>query len=461
MSIAATILTLAFIYLMFRLVRDKDERVSWALWIPTLWFGIICSRPVSFWIHPNQGTDYVDRFTEGSPLDAGVYGLLIAVGLWVLNRRATRVKKFLLINLPILLFFFYCALSMAWSDAPPVAFKRWIKAIGDFVMILLILTDVDAEAAVKRLYTRVAFVLLPMSVLFIVAIPSLGTTYDPTDHVTMYTGVATFKNLLGVLCMACGLACLWALIGAWQDRESPHRRGRLIAYGINLLLAVGLVLRANSMTSLSSFALAGGVMLLSSWKSVKRNPLILVGAVLVVIAIAGFALFASSGGSLLQGLGRDATLTGRTLIWKAVLAQKIHPLIGAGFESFWMGDRMQSVWSMSQMGIQQAHNGYLELYLNLGWIGLALLGTMMVSGYWYGLALYRRDPEAGRLRISFLTAAIVFGFTEAGFRMLSPDWFGFLVAVTAMPVAVKATQESHTPVLLHNTQPRREARILQ
>ena len=98
---------------------------------------------------------------------------------------------------------------------------------------------------------------------------------------------------------------------------------------------------------------------------------------------------------------------------------------------------------------------------NLGWIGLELLGTMMVSGYWYGLALYRRDPEAGRLRISFLTAAIVFGFTEAGFRMLSPDWFGFLVAVTAMPVAVKATQESHTPVLLHNTQPRREARILQ
>jgi O-antigen ligase len=300
-----------------------------------------------------------------------------------------------------------------------------------------------------------------MSVLFIVAFPSLGRTYDAVDHVTMYTGVATFKNLLGVLCMACGLACLWAFMGAWQDRESPRRIARLVAYGVNVLLAAGLVVRADSMTSLSSFALAGSLMVASSWKPVKRSPPLLVGMVLMVISIAGFALFASSGGALLQGIGRNSTLTGRTLIWKAVLAQKIHPLIGAGFESFWMGNRMESVWTMSQNGIQQAHNGYLELYLNLGWIGLALLAAMIVAGYWNGLALYRRDPQAGRLRIAFLTAAVVFAFTEAGFRMLSPDWFGFLVAVTAMPLAAEAAQKSTGPVLLHSVHPRREARILQ
>ncbi|HEY2856840.1 MAG TPA: O-antigen ligase family protein [Terracidiphilus sp.] len=461
MKIVATILTVAFVYWLFWLIRDKNARVSWALWIPTIWFGIICSRPVSFWIHPNQSTDYVERFTESSPVDAAVYGLLIVVGALVLNRRAARVKQFLRANLPLLLFFFYSALSMSWADEPPVSFKRWIKAIGDLVMILVILTDDDAETAIERLYARVGFVLLPMSVLFIYFYPSLGTTYDLTTHVTMYTGVATFKNLLGVLCMACGLGALWAFIGAYKDRAMPHRRRHMLAHGIAVALAVGLVVRADSMTSFSSFALAGIVMVMASWTWVRRRPPVLVGAFLAVIAAAGFALFLSSGAGILQQLGRNPTLTGRTMIWKAVLAQPINPLIGAGFESFWMGDRMTSVWSMSQVGIQQAHDGYLELYLNLGWIGLALLGTMIVTGYRSGLMLYRRDAHAGSLRISFLTAAVVFAFTEAGFRMLSPDWFGFLLAVTAMPVMASAAQKTNASSLAPKGSSRREARILQ
>ncbi|HWE84237.1 MAG TPA: O-antigen ligase family protein [Terracidiphilus sp.] len=461
MKLIATIFTCAFIYWLFWLDRNRDERVSWALWIPLIWFGIICSRPVSFWVQPNQGTDYMDRFTGSSPLDATAYGLLIAAGVLVLNRRAKRVKQFLQGNLPVLLYFFYCALSTAWSDDPAVAFKRWIKAAGEFVMILLVLTEFDTEGAIRRLYSRVGFVMLPVSVLFIVYYPALGTTYDPTTHVMMYTGVATFKNLLGVLCMACGLAALWAFIGAYQDRDMPDRRRRMLAQGIAVVLAVGLVVRADSMTSLSSFALAGAVMVVSSWTWVRRRPPALVAVYLAVIAAAGFALFLSSGAGILQELGRNPTLTGRTLIWKAVLAQPINPIIGAGFESFWMGDRMTSVWSMSQVGIQQAHDAYLEMYLNLGWIGLALLATMIVAGYRSALALYRRDPHAGSLRIAFITAAIVFGFTEAGFRMLSPDWFGFLLAVTAMPAMPGAAPQTKGSLFVRRPHPPAEVRILQ
>jgi O-antigen ligase len=461
MKFLATALTIAFIYWLFRMDRHEERRASWALWIPVIWFGIICSRPVSFWLQPNRGTDYVERFTESSPIDATAYGLLIVAGLVVLNRRAQRMKQFLQLNLPVLLFFTYCALSLAWSDDPMVAFKRWIKAIGDVVMVLVVLTDPDSEYALNRLYTRVGFVLLPVSVLFIVAYPALGVTYDPTEHVTMYTGVATFKNLLGVLCMACGLGALWSFIGAWQDRAMTNRRQHLIAQGIAVLLALGLVIRADSMTSFSSFMLAGTVMVVSSLVWVQRRPPALVGTFLAAIAAAGFALFLSSGAGILQELGRNPTLTGRTLIWKAVLAQPINPLVGAGFESFWMGNRMESVWSMSQRGIQQAHDGYLELYLNLGWIGLAMLGTLIASGYYRGLELYRRDAHAGRLRIAVLTAAVLFGFTEAGFRMLSPDWFGFLLAVTAMPTTPSHHPNAQTTRMLEPGQTRKQIRILQ
>jgi O-antigen ligase len=459
MKFFATAITIAFIYWLFRMDRHEERRASHALWIPVIWFGIICSRPVSFWLQPNRGADFMDRFTESSPIDAAAYGLLIVLGMLVLNRRAPRVKQFLQINLPVLLFFLYCALSLMWSDDPMVAFKRWIKAIGDLVMILLVLTDPDPEYALNRLYTRVGFVLLPMSVLFIYAYPELGTTYDPSEHITMYTGVATFKNLLGVLCMACGLGALWSFIGAFQDRAMTNRTRHMIAQGTAVVLALALVIRADSMTSFSSFMLAGFVMAVSSFVWVERRPPALVAAFLGVIAAAGFALFLSSGASILQELGRNPTLTGRTVIWKAVLAQPINPLIGAGFESFWMGNRMESVWSMSQRGIQQAHDGYLELYLNLGWVGLSLLGMLIVTGYYNGLALYRRDPHAGRLRVPVLTAAVVFAFTEAGFRMLSPDWFGFLLAITAMPTAPAPEMKPRAPTLQRGRE-RKEVRIL-
>lgn len=464
MKLIATIATIAFILLLLRLGRDRRAHASWALLIPMLWFAIICSRPVSQWTHLGQSTNLMDRFSETSPLDAGTYAALLAAGLLVLNKRWQRVKAIVQANLPVMLFFFYCFLSLSWSDDPPVAFKRWFKAIGDLVMILVLLTEDDHEWAIRRMYMAIASVMLPLSVLFIVFYPALGTSYDLYDHVTMYTGVATFKNLLGITCMASGLAGLWSFIAAWQDRADPDRKKHLFLYGSIMLMAIGLVLRADSMTSFSSLILAGMVIVVSVFRLPQRRPAIVLVTALAAIGVAGFALFMDTGGGMLHEIGRNATLTGRTTIWRAVLAQKINPFLGAGFESFWMGDRMQSVWSMSQYGIQEAHDGYLEVYLNLGWAGIALLGMMIVTGFRNSLILYRRDPEAGRLRLGLLTAALVFGFTEAGFRMLSPDWTGFLLGVTAIPLALErvvATERTKREAVREATkEKRREVRVL-
>ena len=75
---------------------------------------------------------------------------------------------------PILIFFPYCALSILWADYPLVAFKHWNKGIGDLVMVLVVLTDPEPAAAFKRLLSRLGFVLLPLSILFIKYYPSIG-----------------------------------------------------------------------------------------------------------------------------------------------------------------------------------------------------------------------------------------------------------------------------------------------
>ncbi len=459
MKLIATVITLAFIVLLLGWSRERNSRVSWAMLIPMVWFAIICSRPVTQWMHAGGG-DYMQRYSEGSPLDASLYTLLLVAGLLVVNRRMLRLKALLRANWPVLLFFFYTAVSISWSDDPAVGFKRWIKSLGDLVVILVILTEEDHEAAIRRMYTVVASVLLPLSVLFILFYPSLGSNYDPIEKVTMYTGVATFKNLLGITCMACGLVSLWSLIVAWQHGEDPDRKRHIFVHGVNLLLAVGLVLRADSMTSFSSLVLGGVVLAAAATPWMHRRRGVLLALIVGAIGMAGFALFLDSGGEMVKELGRNPSLTGRTTIWRAVLAQHSNPIVGEGFESFWMGNRMQSVWSMSQKGIQEAHDGYLELYLNLGWVGIALLGTMMVTGYRYGLELYRRDAQAGCLRLALLTAAIVFGFTEAGFRMMSPDWTGFLLGVMAIPAGLELAAQKLPALAREQERQRNEVRVL-
>jgi O-antigen ligase len=161
-------------------------------------------------------------------------------------------------------------------------------------------------------------------------------------------------------------------------------------------------------------------------------------------------------------LGRNTTLTDRTLIWKAVLSIHINPLLGTGFESFWLGNRLEAVWNMSVKGIQEAHNGYLELYLNLGFVGLFLFGAMIVAGYRHAFVAFRRDPHEGRFRLAFLTAALVYSLTEAGFRMMTPIWLVLILAVTGVPSAVLAKVRQQVPAASWTRGAnRRQIRILQ
>src|SRR5208337_1324676 len=142
--IATTLLVLGIVGL-FWLDRDREVRTSKALWIPLLWLLINASRPLSVWLQSGPTMDTPEKYLDGSPIDALLWGILLAAGLIVLAWRGQQVGILLRANGPILLFFAYCALSILWSDYPFVAFKRWNKAVGDVVMILIVLTETDCS----------------------------------------------------------------------------------------------------------------------------------------------------------------------------------------------------------------------------------------------------------------------------------------------------------------------------
>jgi len=150
--------------------------------------------------------------------------------------------------------------------------------------------------------------------------------------------------------------------------------------------------------------------------------------VLSIVSVACVALFLEFGSGLVQQLGRDPTLTGRTDIWKLVLSMERNPLLGTGFESFWLGSRLDKIWNIYWWHPNEAHNGYIEVYLNLGCMGLVLLAVLFVSGYRNAMSALRRNPNKGNIRLAYFVVTVVYNFTESAVRIMHPVWIVFLLA---------------------------------
>lgn len=436
--IIATLVCLIGILGLFLLDHDRKTRTSWALVIPFAWLFISASRMASRWFGI-VGSDSADQLLEGSRLDALIFTGLIALAFVVLFARRRRMRSVLRGSLPLLVFLSYCALSVTWSDYPTVALKRWFKAVGDLSMILVVLTDPAPHAAVKRVFGRAGFLLVPLSILLIRYYPSLGRAYSGWTGEAYNIGISTGKNGLGYVCLMCGLASFWCFLEVFRSRHRARPFGSLLAHGAILAMVIYLFRITHSATSFGCFIIGCGFIALANRRMLTRNPAlvhVLVGTVLFAVL---YVLVLNPSAGLLDAMGRDATLTGRTALWAQVLRIPVNPLVGAGYESFWLGERLESIWKEHWEHPTQAHNGYLELYLDLGWLGLALATTFIIYGYRDIIGALRRNQELARLRLAYFVVAAIYNFTEHAFRELHPVWIMLLLAATVVRTSPLST----------------------
>ena len=430
---------------LFWLDRERDARVSVAVWLPLIWLLLCGSRMLSVWFNM-AGQVSPDEVLEGTPLDRNVLTVFTMLGVAILFRRGERVRQIFQANLPVVVFFAYCLVSTVWSDYPFSAFKRWIKGCGDLVMVLIILTEDDPAAAIKRVLARFGFVLLPMSVLLIRYYGEIGRGFDTLTGKPTLRGVTTSKNLLGMICFISGLAAAWRLTQEFRQRVQPWRMRRMLAQAVLLAFALYLSLQCNSMTSLMCFLLAGCVLAASSLRMFEKRVGLVHLVVFLTLAVSFSVLFLNAGDALLRAIGRDPTLTGRTEIWDVALRFRGNAFFGTGFESFWLGDRLRTMWSLYWWRPNEAHNGYLELFLSVGLVGLLLFLVVVVAGYRNIIALYRRDPSLGRIKLSFFVATVAFNFTETAIRVLHPLWVIILLTALAVPDAEPVPVVAAEPV---------------
>jgi O-antigen ligase len=424
-------------FIVFLLILDYRRNTSgFAAWIPLLWFVIVLSRPLSLWINPGPGSSELPYdMLEGNPVNSIYYSTLIFAGAVTLYTRRIRWGELSARNIPVVFFLFYCTISISWSEFPATAARRWVKVLGDLIMILILLTEGNPAEAIKSMIKRLSFILLPLSVLFIKYFPEYGRVYHRWTGDTMYTGVATQKNSLGLLCMILGFFLFHYLLQALRDRSNPWRRQRdIFSITLMLVLMVWLLVLAKSATAL--LTLLFGIFFLAIMQlPVTRGRPGYVGlfGVLGLVFAAAVILVADVFPAVFAMLGRDATLTGRTQFWWDLINVSINPLIGTGFESFWLGDRVEKLWFNYYWRPNQAHNGFLEVYLNFGVIGLALLGSMLVSFFTKSKAELRNHYDRGALRVVFFIMVILYNMTEASFRAMTPIWLFLLLLNVEYP----------------------------
>ncbi len=458
-------LCFGFIYWLFRTDIRTRHYSSPALWIPGLWLAMIGSRPIGFWLGDRTEGSNV----EGNPINLLGFVIPIAASLWILLRRRISWGSFVYKNRALLALYLFYLLSVLWSPIPLASFKRLIKDFGCVLMALVILTEENPAEAIRLVFTRVAYVLLPLSAVFIKYFPDIGRNSTRSGE-SMFIGVTNHKNELGQLLFVLGLVMIWDFIEARRRVESPERKLKMRDSSIMLVMGgwLGLMVQSERRLKMRNFSIMlvlGGWLLYMAQCATARLSFILalfllwVGEWLVhlqngrkylmmglVSCVAFMALDQTVGVSkaVVEALGRNTTLTGRTDIWTGVLAQASDPVLGIGFYAFWDTSHATDFYDeLDFIHINTIHNGYLETYLDGGMVGVALLAIFLLATGKSVIDKLFSGTFFGRLAFIYWLLALINNYTESDYFRLEPLWFCLLLFSINYP---SRPQEAEAPL---------------
>lgn len=448
----ALLIGTVFVLFAFLYDRKRAVPVSRALWWPTIWYIVVASRPIGVWLSlwgvplPDGSGDA----TDGSLIDRMYYGTLTIIGLWILSRRHFNWEAALRLNPWLTAFIAYMALSILWSQYPYVSFKRYIKIIGSIVMALVILTDSQPREAFLAVLRRCLYIHLPMSIICVKYFREIGVEWEWDGAITAWHGISPSKNVLGQVAM------LGVLYFFWEVRRRWHEYNWKNLHVLYLLMAAHLLKGSDAAISLTSVSVCIFALVIFIWMQSRRSRpysirllaltvFIGVTSLVTLVLIHSIVMFSPDSffGKIITSFGRNITLTDRTYIWHDVYAAVSNPLLGVGFGGFWIGRLANIPWNANMTWVLgEAHNGYIETYLQLGLVGGFLLTGVLFSLLPKLLASLVDDFDFGCFRITLFLTIILINITESTYiRGDHHLWLILMVIILQVP----QTQEATTP----------------
>src|SRR5688572_3799272 len=323
---------------------------------------------------------------SAGPLTRLLWLSLIVGSVAIIARRPALTWLALRWTNPFLLLFVALAFaSVLWSIEPALTARRLIRLATFMLVAVAFVLMAWRGARFQAVLRPVLTLVLAGSLVFGLTMPEYAIHRETTPELAgAWRGLANHKNGLGAL--ACFSLIFW--FHAWLAREV---RGASALLGI--VIAVTALVLSRSTTAGTTAVLVGAFLLLLMRTPGGLRPYL---PFIVSLIVAVAVLYALAILRVIPGLsialaplsmitGKDATMTGRSEIW-LILTQYIqfHPLLGCGYAAYWGGPipgtpSYEFIVRMAGFYPGSAHNGYIEVLNELGWIGLlCLLGYIFV-----------------------------------------------------------------------------------
>lgn len=375
-------------------------------------------------------------FSDGQESDGNAFLRLIWLPAYALVFALcfTQIPKMFIagIRMPLLVgLLLVTAASVTWTIDQGLTFRRVI-AIGMTSLFGVYFASRYSWKELLRIVAAVTFVLGLMSVFVSLTMPEFGR--DFVTHGGAWRGMWGEKNTMGAH-MARGTF----IFGFLAIVDGRYRRFWIVG----LVLCLALVLLSTSKTSLLGTVLGFGVLGIAAW--MKRGPLQTISLTWIGVTMGGaiILVLVLDPAAFLNLLGRDATLTGRTDIWEQLTyAIRQNFWLGYGYGSFWSEGSYAAyiVREVLQWPAPTAHNGWLEIWLGVGLIGLVMFLVNFLFTVWR--AVKRAFVGwSGVFAVGYLAQFLLFSISESIILQQNAiTWVMYMSVATRLVLDVQAAK---------------------
>ena len=334
----------------------------------------------------------------------------------------------------IWLFVFFVFVSFFWSEIPDQTFRSGVYGIGCTLVGLYLATRYSLKEQLNILAWTFGTIVI-LSIIFAVVLPKYGIM--GSLHAGALRGIYTHKNQFGVHIVLATVIFFLKAIDAQQ---------RSWIFWLLLITSISLNILCKSTTSVGTMLIM--LILCIVYRIFRWRYEILVSTILVflIVGIASWLFFFNFIGTdaFFEAIGKDPTLSSRTEIWKQVWeAIQLKPWLGYGSAAFWDGLEGPSkyVELAVRAKVAYAHNGFLDILLGTGFIGLSLfLISFSVTTIRSLILLRTTNTVESFWPLLFLTYLIFTNLTEGTLASLTNIFWVLYSMITFSLIAAKKNQ---------------------
>ncbi|WP_299093720.1 O-antigen ligase family protein [uncultured Metabacillus sp.] len=264
--------------------------------------------------------------------------------------------------------------SCLWSANPNLTLKNSFLLLGLIIFALNAVRYLEREDIIKVILVFFTLILI-LNIFSILFMKDISIQFDSRSGLT-YRGLFYYRTgFAGYM----GIILIYSLVSAYIFRKNKY----IILCLFNIIISIILIALGKAVTTMVVSVVC--IVFFYLYKNTNRKLLLTIliitpfifSFILIYYGTTGFV-------EIFLLLGRDPTITGRTIIWSSIVemlsSNRFNSIFGFGTNTFWKIDSLRGYIDRNMGGFKtpHAHNGYLELILNWGYIGITLYGIQVI-----------------------------------------------------------------------------------